>query len=198
MSANASTHNPSPRMLTFDDKELNFLFEELDQPGRHKALKAAIRQQARKVRKVAVNNLRASGLHVHNSMQKGIKALVFRKKAGFRVTIGAKYVSRTEAKAAKADKRKAESRYHVNRYGMKKDREKQKDKPVLIWAETGTEKRYTKRGWFGLRRGRYTGRMKRYGFMAKTKDATEGKVSEELHKAIIENIKKISKKHGCT
>lgn len=169
--------------IQYDDENLQRLFAEMDAKKRLKALKGAFRREANRVRKTAVNNLRGS-IRTDRDLERGVRAIVFKRKAGFRVTIGAK----------KADKNgKGEKGMHLNRRGLKK--------PVLIWAEGGTEWRHTKtktRIFTRKRKGHSTGRMKRYGFMQKTLNEVRGSVTDSLHKEVVNSIVKAAKKYGCT
>lgn len=173
--------------LEYDDRNLQQLFVELQPKRRLQAIKGAYRKEANRVKKVAINNLRSSGLRSSKDMEKGIRAIVFKKKAGFRVTVGTK----------KANKKgKGEYGYHTNRQGLKK--------PVLIWAELGTAERQTKASG-GLffrrvarkRKSHRTGRMKRYGFMAQTKASVSSEVTENIRKNIVESVHKVSQKYGA-
>lgn len=168
----------------YDDRNLQRLFAELETPQRLRAIKGAFRKAANNVRKTAINNLRGS-IRTDRDLERGIRALVFKRKAGFRVTIGTR-------KAGKSGK---EYGFHTNRKGLKK--------PVLIWAEAGTKWRKSKgntRYKIGgvWRTGRTRGFMKRYGFMQQTLDQVRGSVTENLHSEIINSIKQIAKKYGCT
>ena len=115
-----------------------------------------------------------------------MRAIVFKRKAGFRVTVGTK-------KANKSGK--GEAGFHTNRQGLKK--------PVLIWAEDGTDERRTKpkqgtrRRASRLRASHPTGRMKRYGFMAQTLRSVRDTVTDNVHKMVTDNVEKIAKKYGC-
>lgn len=177
--------------LEYDDRNLQQLFVELQPKRRLQAIKGAYRKEANRVKKVAINNLRSSGLKSSKDMEKGIRAIVFKKKAGFRVTVGTK----------KANKKgKGEYGYHTNRQGLKK--------PVLIWAELGTAERQTKSGGGILgglfsrrasrkRKSHRTGRMKRYGFMAQTRASVSSEVTENIRKNIVESVHKVSQKYGA-
>ena len=180
--------------MYYDDTELRKLFKEMDPEHRFKALKGAFRREANMVRKVAVNNLRSSGLRSADAedMDKGIRAIVYSKSPGFEVTV-------------KPKKKKGRAfGFHKNRQGL--------DKPVLMWAEAGTEMRKTKgrksknKGSkslikimaFGLKRkGHSTGRMKRYGFLRKTNASVAHTVTHDLHKEIVTNVVKTAKKYLC-
>lgn len=173
------------RTLDYDDDNLQRLFAEMEPKRRLQAIKGGFRKEANQVRKTAVNNLRGS-IRSDRDLERGIRALVFKRKAGFRVTIGTKKAGRNG---------KGEAGFHLNRQGVKK--------PVLIWAEEGTKERYTKskagtrRRAARLRAAHRTGRMKRYGFMAKTLRDVRGKVTDDIHRMVIENVEKTASKYGC-
>ena len=169
----------------YDDTQLQKLFTDMDVKHRKKALKGAFRREANQVRRTAVNNLRSS-LRSNRDLEKGIRAIVFKKAAGFRVTIGTKKANRKTGKGEKG--------MHLNRQGLKK--------PVLIWAEGGTEQRKTKtktktRIFVRERKGHNTGRMKRYGFMRKTQTDVRDKVTADLRNEIVESVTKTASKYGC-
>ncbi len=169
--------------VRYEDGNLQRLFAELEPKRRTQALKGGFRKAANKVRKKAVSNLREA-IHTDKDLEKGVRAIVFKQKAGFRVTIGTK-------KAGKNGK--GEAGMHTNRRGLKK--------PVLIWAEEGTKSRTTKSSG-GKRSARYraahsTGSMPRFGFMAKTRDEVRDTVTEDMHKMVTENVERIAKKYGC-
>lgn len=154
----------------------------MDAKQRLKALKGAFRKEANRVRKTALNNLRGS-IRTDKDMEKGVRAIVFKQKAGFRVTIGTKRATKAGGK---------EYGFHKNRQGLKK--------PILIWAEEGTEERRTKsktRIFVRSRKGHPTGRMKRYGFMRQTRDEVADSVNDSLHNEIVTSVTKIAEKYGC-
>lgn len=140
----------------------------------------------------------------NKELEKGIRRVLYRKQTGFRVTIGSKQLTRRNKGKRKGVTRYGKARmawggfdYHANRQG--------KEKPVLIWAEGGTKDRYTKTSAkfgklvnFRKKKGHATGRMRKYGFMEKTKAQVQDKVTEELRKQMKENIIKTAKKYGCS
>ena len=174
------------RDISYDDSNLQRLFVELEPKRRLRAIKGSFRQEANHVRKVAINNLRSSGLRTDKDLERGVRSVVFKRAAGFRVTIGTK-------KAGKNGK--GEAGFHTNRRGLKK--------PILIWAEEGTEERRTKskqgsrRRAARLRSSHRTGRMKRYGFMAQTLSSVRDTVTASLRDTILENVQSAAKKYGC-
>lgn len=173
------------RDIDYDDRNLQQLFADLEPKRRLQAVKGGFRKEANRVRKTAINNLRSS-IRTDKDLEKGVRAIVFKRKAGFRVTVGTK-------KAGKNGK--GEAGFHTNRQGLKK--------PVLIWAEDGTEERKTKpkqgtrRRAARLRASHRTGRMKRYGFMAQTLSSVRDTVTANIHEMVTENVQKVAKKYGC-
>ena len=173
------------RDIDYDDRNLQQLFADLEPKRRLQAVKGGFRKDANRVRKTAINNLRSS-IRTDKDLEKGVRAIVFKRKAGFRVTVGTK-------KAGKNGK--GEAGFHTNRQGLKK--------PILIWAEDGTEERKTKpkqgtrRRAARLRASHRTGRMKRYGFMAQTLSSVRDTVTANIHEMVTENVQKVAKKYGC-
>lgn len=169
--------------ITYDDTNLQRLFAEMEPKRRVQALKGAFRKEANAMRKAAVANLRQS-IRSDKDLEKGVRALVFKRKAGFRVTVGTKAASKKTGKG--------EAGFHTNRRGLKK--------PVLIWAELGTKKRSTKtrtRISTRKRRGHNTGQMDSYAFIGKARDQMAPTATENIHRAFRENVQRIAKKYGC-
>ena len=77
------------RSVAYDDRNLQQLFAELEPKRRLQAIKGGFRREANKVRKTAINNLRNS-VRSNKDLEKGVRAIVFKRKAGFRVTVGTK------------------------------------------------------------------------------------------------------------
>lgn len=163
------------REVGYNDENLRRLFAEMDTKLRAKALRGAFTRQANQVRRTAVTNLRTK-LHSNKDLEKGLRKEVFKRVAGFRVTI-----------SAHGDKG-----LHTNRRGLKK--------PVLIWAEEGTKQRRTKtktRIFRRSRRGHPTGRMGRYAFMQQTKDQVKAGVTNSLREELTRSVIKTARKYGC-
>lgn len=174
---------------SYDDSRLRRFYAELAPRERRRALRGAFRRCGAMVRKVAQANLRATGLSHADRMGRALRTVVFRRVAGFRVSAAWRKASRSG---------KGERGMHVNRYGL--------SKPVLAWAETGTDVRRVKRKGSGRfliggrwrRAGRERGRMKRYGYLAKTERQVEGQVTERLRQEVVSHVEKLAKKHGCS
>ena len=175
--------------IDYDDSNLQRLWEALDSKQRMKALKGAFRREANRVRKIAIKNLRQS-IRGDQELERGVRALVWKRKAGFRVTVGTKRANK---------KGKGAAGYYISRK-RRKDPDA-KGKPVLLWADLGTKKRYTKsktKIFRRKRKGHFTGSMKPYKFMEKTANSVRDSVTGNLHKEIIDNIKRTAKRYGCT
>lgn len=173
------------RTINYNDENLQRLFAELEPKRRLQAIKGGFRREANQVRKTAINNLRSS-IQSSKDLEKGVRAIVFKRKAGFRVTVGTKRAGKNG---------KGEAGFHTNRQGLKK--------PVLIWAEEGTKERQTKpqkgtrRRAARLRASHRTGRMKRYGFMAQTLTSVRDTVTTNIHDMVAKNVQKVAEKYGC-
>lgn len=178
--------------LDFDDSVLRQLVADLEPKRRLRAIRGGIRKEAKRVQKYAILRLKSSGLRVGDNMEKGIRALTFKRRAGFRVTAKARGANR---------KGKGEAGMYTNRYGYKK--------PVLHFAESGTAERKT-RGSIGLikslligrkrrkslRAAHPTGRMKAYKFMASAIDYMNNTTIENVQILILGELKKAAKKYG--
>lgn len=162
--------------LTYDTGKLWGMLQELEPKRRVQALKGGIRKASRETKRVAVANLRASGLRSNSKVEAGIRNVIFKNRVGFRVTVGTKrgkridYSAMTKGEAAKA---KAKARLRI----------------VPLWAEGGTAIRQTRRGYA-------RGFMGDYRFMEKTQRDVDGKATEMMHRGIAENIKKTVEKYG--
>ena len=171
--------------VAFDDRNLQQLFAEMEPKRRLQALRGGFRREANQVRKTAINNLRSS-IRSNKDLEQGVRAVVYKRSAGFRVTIGTKRAGKNG---------KGEAGFHTNRQGLKK--------PVLIWAEAGTQERQTKpkqgtrRRAGRMREQHRTGRMKRYGLMEHTLNSVRDTVTADIHNLVLDNVEKIAKKYGC-
>lgn len=169
------------------DQSFGSVYKALDLKAQRKAMRSAMRRESNRLRKKAVDNLRSSGIGpgTGHNLSKGIRARVWSEKygAGFSVTV----------KPHKANRKtgQAEASMHKNRQGLKK--------PVLLWAEEGTDLRKTKtktKIFTRKRKGHVTGRMRRYGFMRKTDNQAEQTVEQNLFRDFQNNIEKAARKQG--
>lgn len=166
--------------MQYDIDNLCRLFEQLDGRNRLKALKGAFRRAANQVRRTAMSNLRATGINHAAEVGRGIRTVVWKRKAGFRVTAGDK----------KANKQgKGERGMYATR--------RQGHKPVLRWLEDGTKMRQTRYGFGRSRKRASRGQLTRYGYMDRTKSQVSGTVTDMVHKEIIDNVTRIARKYGC-
>lgn len=188
--------------LQYNDGELQRLFSEMEVKHRLKALKGAFRREANKVRKKALVNLRSS-IRTDKDLEKGVRTVIMKRKAGFSVTIGTKTMKgRYKGKRngvrryGRAKSTWAGFSFHTNRQG--------KEKPVLIWAEGGTKWRRVKQRHRFMINGKWVaagknrGFMKRYGFMKTTLDQVRESVTNDLQNELANSVKKVAKKYGCT
>lgn len=179
--------------IDYDDSNLVKMFEALSPARRVKALKSAFRSAGGKVKERAFANLQASLKSTRSkesarTLKKGIRVIVFKQKAGFRVTIG----SRSAYTNSKGKKVK-ELGMHVNRRG--------KHMPVLVWLEGGTAERYsrvTRRGGKRslLKKG-YRGFVRATSFMHDTRSQMEGPITSEVRQAVIKTVTNTAKRYGC-
>ena len=165
-------------MITTDVDKLEKMFHDLEPKRRMQAIKGAFRKAAKKVKDQAVRNLRQSDFRSNKDLEKGIRPVVGKKKAGFRVTIGTKKTN------------KKGSGWHTNRRGQ--------TLPILIWMEKGTKDRYTKTKANRKRKGHFTGNIKAQGFMELTKHDMKDRITDDLKDALEESIIKTVKKYGKT
>ncbi len=186
-------------MIYYDIENLQNFLNELKPEARKKLFQSGIRRAAEKMRKAAVANLRGSGLKLSagSSIEKGIKKKLYRKVPGFRITIGSQ---------KNVGGRKRSGRGYSYRYGKTRSvwtdftlqkTSRGKELPILIWAEGGTDRRFTKRRFFSKKgSGHSTGWMPEFGFMKKTEAEEMPGVSENLKKTIIDTIHRKAKKYG--
>lgn len=165
--------------IDVDVNRLWEMLEELDPKQRAKALKQGLRMAARTVRRAAVRNMTSGSPALQgrtSEVARGIRAVVYRKAIGFRVTVGTK---RTNYKtAARDNKEKAFRRLRV----------------VPLWAEGGTVQRRTRGGLF--RKGASRGSMRPYRFMERAERETMPGVETTIRKSIESSIEKTVKKYG--
>ena len=177
--------------IYYDDSRLMRMFEELDERARKKALRGAMAKAGRDLRKAARQNFRSSGIETSKDSEAGIRSVTYKRILGFRVTVGTKAkradysgMSASEAKSAKAKKRKA---------------------VIPLWMEGGTVDRYRTRRKSLLARLRsegsrqgYTGALKALGFMEKTRSQELPRQESNIRQAIYEYVEKTARKYGAS
>lgn len=155
------------------------VYKALDPKAHRKAMRSAMRREGGRLRKMAVAALKDSGIGsgTKNKLAKGLRARVFpdRYGAGFMLT-------------AKPHGKRG---YHRNRFG--------REKPVLMWAEDGTALRNTRgktRALVFRKKGHSTGRMGRYGFMARAEALAGDSVERNLFGEFQDSLDRAARKHG--
>lgn len=149
------------------------------------SVKRAYRREARKARDIAVGKLRTSGLAVRGNAadwEKGIREHIYSRGGGFLISVKARGANRQG---------RGEKGMHRNRAG--------KTKPVLMWAEEGTQTRKTKtrtRIFTRKRKGHGTGRMPAYGFLAAAAPEMYRSVETGLFPEVETAVAKVAEKAG--
>lgn len=160
------------------------VFTALDVKKQRKVMKSAMRREGNRLKKVAVDNLRASGIGqgTKRSLSKGVYVRTYPDRYGLGFMVSVKPHGHRKG-------------VHKNRQGL--------EKPVLMWAEDGTRQRRTgrrKKSFFSLSRftgkrvrqynrdGANRGRMRGYGFLAKTERQTADSVEENLFRELEKQV----------
>lgn len=155
------------------------VFQALDLKDQRKAMRSAIRREGNRLKKQATANLQGSGIGqgTNGRLSRGIRSYVYPEKYGVGFLL-----------STKPHKKQG---YHKNRQG--------KEKPVLMWAEDGTDLRRTKtktKVFVRLRKSHATGRMRRYGFMRKTEEQETQVVERSLFATFQKNLERAARKKG--
>ncbi len=178
--------------VTDINKPFADVFKALDPKAQRKAMRGAMRREGNRLKKAAVSNLAQSGIGqgTRRSLSSGIYVRTYPERYGLGFMVSVKpHGSRRGI--------------HLNRQG--------KEKPVLMWAEDGTRYRHVGRrisSFFGksrftgkkirqyLRGGASRGKMKRYGFLAKTERQTADSVETNLFGNLQANVDRAARKQG--
>ena len=172
-------------------KPFESVYKALDMKQQRKALNGAMRKEAKRVREEVVQSLHNSGIGqgTLTPLDKGIYTRIYPDK------YGAGFMASIQPKNGKG--------IHVNR--------QMNEKPVLMWAESGTRPRHTgKRTSSNNRRSRFTGKkvkyyrrsgayrgnMKPYHFMEDAERMDNDKVAENLFNQFQKNLERAAKKQG--
>lgn len=156
--------------ITVTDLELGFkdFFKDLAPSAVSASVRDAMLRVGEKVRQKAIGRLHShSDFRTPSSMDEGVRTVLFSKIFGFKVTI--------------KPKQGTSIGYYRNRQG--------KLKPVLAWAETGTESRLTRRG------SHNRGKMKAYPFMP-TEEELASVVETDMWQEIEKAVENAAKKNG--
>ena len=163
-----------------------------------RTLRGALREESRRVANVAKRNLRSSSLNHASSMTSGIRANVTRGLRGYYVSVTPEKWSRKKYRAAQAAKAKGKTLrrkgIHTNRSGS--------EKPVLMWAESGTKSRESRgRGVFERNRGHMFGKKglpegEGLGFLKRAESTEIGVSVGRVADALERQVKKIATKYG--
>lgn len=183
------------KTLEYNDSQLRELYAQMDEKQRSKAMKGAFRSTANLLKRSAISHLRGS-IKSSREMEKGVRALVFKRKLGFRVTVGT-VLKKSKDKTHYTTKKG----FYLNHQGL--------EKPVLIWAEDGTKERRlkgsrgshrTKRGFRKryLFNGAFRGRMPAYQFIVKANQQVGPQINQTLQDSFRASVEKTAKKYGCT
>ena len=173
------------------------IFEVTDVKTQRNALRGSMRSEARNVKEIAKGYIRSiakgkkgrSLSQATSGIENGIYERVYPAKygSGFMVSVI-------------PHGRKG---YHINRQGL--------EKPVLMWAETGTRKRHrgprkgSVKSWSRLtgtmtrkydRTGAYTGFMPEYGFLEKAEKAAASGVENRLFSKFEDNLERAARRKG--
>lgn len=190
------------RTLEYDDSQLRRLFAEMDEKQRAKAMKSAFRTTAGRLKLAAQQHVKSS-IRSDKDLLRGVRALVFKQKLGFRVTVGT-VIKRAKNRMGWV----GVAGFHKTRQYLKNPN-KYSEKPVLIWAEDGTKERrlkggrgshQTKRGFRKryLFNGAFRGRMSAYQFIVKANRQVGPQINQTLQENFRKSVEKTAKKYGCT
>lgn len=167
----------------YTGKEWTELLRQMTPKQIRNSVKRAYRAVSKEAVKVAQRNLAASGLKSSGGdLKKGIRSYTYSRGGGFLVTVKARAANRQG---------KGERGMHTTRKGIKK--------PILMWAEEGTAKRYTKSKskWFvRSRSGHSTGKMPAYGFLESAEPAMFSLVEQKLTPEVEKAVEKVARKCG--
>lgn len=189
------------RSITYDDRQLRDLFAQMDEKQRAKSLRGAFQATAGILRRAAVSNLRES-IRSTRELEKGVRALVFKERLGFRVTVGTT-IRRTKDRHGW----QGVHGFYANRQVRKKP-SKYAVRPVLIWAEDGTavrrwkgqrEKHQTNSGTreHYMYNGAFRGRMRAYRFLDRANQRVGTQINQLLQTNYRSSVEKVAKKYGC-
>lgn len=184
------------RAIEYDDSKFRALIAEFDEKQRKRMLRGSMRGMGNVFKSIAKRKFlsAASGLNKAEEISTGIRVCVWKRKAGFRVTIGPKTSRKRNRTGEEMGGDKCTLGSHRNRKG--------KLKPILMWVETGGSNRKTQRtvgSLFGKRRKSHsTGTFQKHPFMEEAQrefcDKGPAMYKEKLKQSIIRTAKKYGAK----
>lgn len=145
---------------------------EIENKNLRREMRNALRKEARRVRNVALRNLKATGIHYTASLAKGVRSGECRKYLGIYVSV------RSSLATGKG--------FHVTKRGRLL--------PILRWFADGTDKRYGGRNGNAYRG--FIDRNKYGGWMDDAQKSEGPKVERNVMEYIEESIMKKAKKYG--
>jgi len=164
--------------FTYTGAEWTNLLRQLNQKQMRAALRGGFKRAANNARKLAVQSLRTSGIKVRGNSAdwaRGVRTFTYTRGSGFAVTV-------------KPRRRGAQS-MHKNRQGLLK--------PILMWAEDGTDYRQTRgRGRVFKSGRRRTGKMPAYHFIEKAEPQMIQTVEQTLIPELETAVRKQAAKAG--
>lgn len=162
--------------MRVDDRQLTLLLRDLEPGQRLRSVRAGFRKGATAMRREVIRQLR-SVRRSNRTLEKGVRAIVYRKTAGFRVTVG------TSGRGPGAK----------GYYWSKGNR---REVPVLCWTDTGTDMRFT-RG-TARRCVHYTGRLEPPGMIIDNAVKAKGdEVTRDVMDGIERSCLRAAMRYGC-
>lgn len=178
-------------VISYDDERLIRLFEQLDEKARSKAIRGAFSKAASELRKVAVANYTSDTKGASKDSKRGIRAVVYKRRLGFRVTIGT---------------RRQKLKYSKIPLGERGAIQRRRRKEIApLWLTTGTTARFRTRrkaerayrAASGSRKG-YTGSIQPpRTFMERTRLSELPRQTDNIRNAIFTYVEKAAIKHGA-
>lgn len=126
--------------LRLDDRELLYIWAQLSERDRMKALRNPTRRAANAVRRAAQNSIKSAGIHNAAAIARTVRIANFKQVLGFKVAL----------------RNRGQKAMHITRHDRQHGG---KGKPLAFWFGGGTAERFTRKT--KLSRGRLT----KYGFM---------------------------------
>ena len=153
-------------------KHFTDLLREMNVKQLRNSLRRAYRAEAKKQLAIAQGYAARTGMHNAAASAKAVYSYVYSRGGGFLVTV-------------KGNKKNDKGMYRNSKGRLK---------PVMMWAEDGTENRSTRNG--GQRRSHATGSMGRYGFLQKAEAEMFPTAEADLLPEVEAAVEKVARKAG--